>query len=163
MLSTYQLLVRISVAIGFFYCTLALSLHSPELASAATITNTYTSNADTDPLPQWLKALNLTTIQVHQVLMIDAALNQQMLAILTTDQYERLQIFMSNDETDQADINDADLDLSLYQQAALDAVFEEAITNLVNILSQEQQQLFFYNLENRVPVRPVIRHNQHEF
>ena len=65
-----------------------------------------------------------------------------MMAILTTGQYETLKLFMRSDETEQASIYGADLDLSPYQRMALDAVFEEAMMNIVNILSREQQQFF---------------------
>lgn len=154
MVAMGRLLAGISVIVGVGCGTLVLTPRSFSQISAATIGDETELNADV--LPQWLRVLELTPTQTQQVIEIDAVLHQQMTAILTTGQYETLKLFMRNDETEQASIYEADLDLSPYQRAALDAVFEEAMMNIVNILSQEQRQLFFYNLENQMPIEPSL-------
>ncbi|MEM7794989.1 MAG: hypothetical protein AAF579_11140 [Cyanobacteria bacterium P01_C01_bin.118] len=47
--------------------------------------------------------------------------------------------------------------MSPYQEALLDTAYQEAMTSLINILSHEQQRLFFYNLENQLPTEPLQR------
>ena len=149
-----RLLVRISVIVSVCYGILVLAPCSFSQIFAATISNETELNADV--LPQWLRVLELTPAQTQQVIEIDAVLHRQMTAILTTGQYETLKLFMRNDEAESAGIHEANLDLSPYQRAALDAVFEDAIMNIVNILSQEQQQQFFYNLEYQTSNEPNL-------
>ena len=154
MVAMGRLLAGISVIASVCCGTLVLAPRSFSQISAATISDETELNADA--LPQWLRVLELTPTQTQQVIEIDAVLHQQMTVILTTGQYETLKLFMRNDEAEQASIYEANLDLSPYQQAALDAVFENAIMNIVNILSQEQQQQFFYNLENQTSIEPSL-------
>lgn len=153
--SSFQLLARRLAPIGIFCCLVIISSGAfrfgPVMAS-----NTATSSTEATVLPEWLRMLNLTPLQIRQVLGIDTVLHQQMVAILTTEQYAKLELFMDNNETKYLDIYDADLDLSIYQQAALNNAFEEAIISLVNVLSLEQQQLFFYNLESHDPAEPDL-------
>ena len=153
--SSFQSLARRLAPMGIFCCLVIVLLGSlrsvPVIAS-----NTTTLSDESTTLPEWLTTLELTPLQIRQVLGIDTVLHQQIRAILTTQQYNKLQTFMDENESQQLNIHDVDLDLSLYQQAALNTAFEEAITSLINILSLEQKQLFFYNLENHSPVESDI-------
>ena len=152
MLSMYRLLARAS-AVGLVYLMLGFAPFPYGVATAAERSGL---SLPATMIPQWLQVLDLTSVQAQQVIVIDARLHQQMIAILTADQYVKLQTYLDAEEADQARIQDAGLGLSLYQQAALDVAFQEAMTNLVNILSREQQQLFFDNLENQTSVEPVL-------
>ncbi|MEM9978916.1 MAG: Spy/CpxP family protein refolding chaperone [Cyanobacteria bacterium P01_D01_bin.2] len=146
----YRLLARASV-VGLAYLMLGFA-PVPYGVLAAVERNPVPATA----VPQWLRELDLTSDQTQQVIAIDALLHQQMIAILTVDQYVKLQTYLDAEDADRARIQDADLELSLYQRAALDVAFQDAMTNLLNILSREQQQLFFYNLENPTPVEPTL-------
>ena len=153
--SSFRLLARRLAPMGIFCCLVIVSSGSlgrvPVMADSAVA-----PNAEAAVLPEWVRMLDLNPLQIRQVLGIDTALHQQIVAILTTEQYTKLQIYMTNDDSEHLNIYDADLGLSFYQQAALNTAFEEAITNLVNILSVEQQRLFFYNLENHSPAEPSL-------
>ncbi len=153
--SSFRLLARRLAPMGIFCCLVIVSSGSlrrvPVMADSAVA-----ANAEAAVLPEWVRMLDLNPLQIRQVLGIDTTLHRQIVAILTTEQYTKLQMYMANDDSEHLNIYDADLGLSFYQQAALNTAFEEAITNLVNILSVEQQQLFFYNLENYSPAEPSL-------
>lgn len=150
MLSMYRLLARAS-AVGL--ASLMLGFTPFSYGAVAVVER---SPVPAIVIPQWLRELDLTSDQAQQVVAIDALLHQQMIAILTADQYVKLKTYLDAEDAAQARIQDADLELSLYQRAALDVAFQEAMTNLLSILSREQQQLFFYNLENPTPVEPTL-------
>lgn len=132
---------------GLCGASLVFSLAPFEPAFAVGLSTTLEPHVTVEELPGWLRALNLNRVQIRQVIVIDELFYQRLTNILTAGQYAKLQEFSSNDGT-RGSIHDADLGLSPYQQTLLDAAYQEAMTGLINILSQEQQQLFFYNLEN---------------
>lgn len=133
---------------GFFGASLVLPLSPFEPAFAVGLSTTLEPRVTVEELPVWLRELNLNRVQIRQVIVIDELFHQRLTNILTTGQYAKLQEFSSNDGTIRGSIHDTDLGLSPYQQALLDRAYQEAMTSLINILSQEQQRIFFYNLEN---------------
>jgi len=103
-------------------------------------------------LPGWLQMLNLDELQVRQVIEIDAVLEQRLQSILTSDQYSQWrssQINLSDaTEHETWTFADIDIDLSSYQQVAVDATFKDAMESVIAILSVEQtQQLLQYLTE----------------
>ena len=133
---------------GLCRASLVFSLASLEPAFAVGLSTTLEPHVIVEELPEWLRELNLNSIQIRQVIVIDELFHQRLTNILTAGQYAKLQEFSSNDGTIRESIRDTDLGLSPYQQALLNEAYQEAMTSLLNILSQEQQRLFFYNLEN---------------
>ena len=152
---SFRLLARRLAPMGIF-CCLVIVLPVALRRVPVSASSTTPINAESTTLPEWLTTLDLTPLQIRQVLGIDTVLHQQIVAILTTEQYNKLQTFMDANENQSLNIHDVDLDLSLYQQAALNTAFEAAITSLVNILSLEQKRLFFDNLENHGPGSPGL-------
>ena len=154
MSTLYQSLTRLWSAVGML--CLVVILPSGLLVSVGAIeSRAAVSSDDTPALPEWLGALDLTPLQIRQIVAIDTVLDQQMAAILTTGQYAQLQTLMDGSRR-QLSIQDAALELSLYQQAALDMAFQEAMTSIVNILSQEQQQIFFHIFDNPASEESVL-------
>lgn len=112
--------------------------------------------SETARLPTWLQRLNLSEAQIRQVFEIDAVLEQRLESILTSQQYSQWQssqINLSDDAQGEPwTFEDLSIELSPYQQAAVDASFQSALQNLVDILSVEQrQQLREYLLEDETP------------
>ena len=155
MSALYQSLTRTLSAVGLL-CLVVVVPSGFFVSVGATESSAAVSSDDTTVLPEWLSVLNLTPLQIRQIVTIDSVLDQQMVAILTAGQYTQLQTFMNNNRSNQLSIQDADLDLSRYQKAALDVAFQEAMTSIVNILSQEQQQIFFHIFNNPVPEDSVL-------
>ncbi|MGD1900558.1 MAG: hypothetical protein ACFB16_26925 [Phormidesmis sp.] len=128
-------------------------------ATAASLTNTASSEIVTDEtnaasqLPNWLLRLDLNATQVHQVFEIDALLERQLELILTGRQYSQWQSSQAMLSSESWTFEDLNIDLSSYQQVAVDASFQSAMQNLLNILSLEQKQQLMQYLsdENIIP------------
>jgi len=108
-------------------------------------------------LPEWLQILDLNEAQIRHMLEIDALLEQRLQSILTSDQYSQWRSSQINlsDATENetwtfADIN---IDLSSYQQVAVDAAFRDSFQSVIAILSVEQNQrlLQYLSEENTLP------------
>lgn len=128
-------------------------------ASAASFTPVALSNAeptntdDINRLPDWLLRLDLNAAQVHRVFEIDALLEQQLELILTSRQYSQWQASQAMLSNQSWNFEELNIDLSAYQQAAVDTSFHAAMQSLLAMLSLEQKQQLMQYLsdENIIP------------
>ncbi|MEM8808100.1 MAG: hypothetical protein AAGF01_18930 [Cyanobacteria bacterium P01_G01_bin.38] len=102
--------------------------------------------ADGISLPTWLSNLDLSTEQTHQIMVVDGILAQELEAILTSEQYTQLQDSFVEGPDEPLSIYELNLGLSTYQQTAVNVAFQNAMQQLLNILSDEQRQQFFQDL-----------------
>ncbi|MEL7329633.1 MAG: hypothetical protein AAGJ69_07300 [Cyanobacteria bacterium J06559_1] len=103
------------------------------------------SKVSTDPhLPEWLEVLNLNETQVRQVFEIDALLEQRLQIILTRGQYSRWRAAQINfpeaTEHETWTFEDINIDLSPYQQTAVEAAFQDSLQRVLAMLTVEQNQ-----------------------
>lgn len=109
--------------------------------SPVALSDTEPANADDiNRLPDWLLRLELNAAQVHRVFEIDALLEQQLELILTSRQYSQWQSSQAILSTQSWNFQDLNIDLSPYQQAAVDTSFHSAMQSLLTMLSLEQKQ-----------------------
>lgn len=117
---------------------------------AMPLSTTSVESGSATQLPAWLQALDLTDDQVRRVFEIDALLEQQLQTILTTAQYSQWQssqIALSDTVGNGTwTFEDINIELSPYQQTAVNAAFRASLETVLAMLSIEQKRLLLQYL-----------------
>ena len=164
-MQSFRKVLMTTAYIGLCTCismTVALPAVEASTTNSSAIIAAQSSQISTDTqMPEWLQVLNLDEVQTRQIIEIDALLEQRLHVILTERQYSQWRSSQStiSDATGNETwtFEDINIDLSPYQQAAVDAVFRESFQRVLAILSVEQnRQLLQYLSEGTMTPEPGL-------